>query len=283
MNNTQKKQDGYVYVLTSPKSEFIKIGGTDFPPLKRIREINTSSPYKELGPWTLSDFRQVIDWRKVETHLHYTFRSTQVTEVIGANELFRTASQLVAVKLNELDPVLIVKKPKIDRMFQDEEFATFIKRVFEFTGLLNWLDIQGAWVFVLFPSTSGGRYFTINIGTHEVAYSTLPMAHNGLPRHVIVMDRLIYDFPDVHKWLKNREGLFYEDVYKTALSRAVCVRFSATFEDALRFFQLDGVRRALIAYWHEALIGLKERGSGSMFSKHHNWNAIAEIKNRMSE
>jgi hypothetical protein len=45
--------------------------------------------------------------------------------------------------------------------------------------------------------------------------------------------------------------------------------------------RLDGVRRALIAYWNEALIGLKERRSQSIFAKHHNWNAIAEIHNRI--
>jgi hypothetical protein len=45
----------------------------------------------------------------------------------------------------------------------------------------------------------------------------------------------------------------------------------------------NGLRWALIAYWHEALIGLKERGSGSIFSKYNNWNAITKIKKRMSE
>jgi hypothetical protein len=33
MKNTQ----GYVYILTSPNTNFIKIGGTDYPPIKRIK------------------------------------------------------------------------------------------------------------------------------------------------------------------------------------------------------------------------------------------------------
>lgn len=43
------RQAGHVYILTSPKTEFVKIGGTYFPPLKRIREINAASTYRELG------------------------------------------------------------------------------------------------------------------------------------------------------------------------------------------------------------------------------------------
>lgn len=272
---------GHVYVLVSPKSEFVKIGGTDFPPLKRIREINATSPYREHGPWSLSDFRQVSDWRKVESSLHYAFRSSLVAEIVGAKELFRIAPALVAAKLNEIDSALIVKKPKIDRMFQDSDFANFIMRIFAFTGLLNWLDIQGAWIFVLFPSTSGGRYFTINIDRHEVAFSTLPSAYNGKPWHMLVVDRLIYDFPIVLRWIKDHDGKFDDDRYASGMPRSVSLRFSASFEETSKFLQLDGVRRALIAYWAEALIGLKERGSSSMFARHHNWNAIAEIRSRM--
>jgi hypothetical protein len=30
---------GYIYILTSPKIDCVKIGGTDYPPLKRINEL----------------------------------------------------------------------------------------------------------------------------------------------------------------------------------------------------------------------------------------------------
>ena len=49
----------------------------------------------------------------------------------------------------------------------------------------------------------------------------------------------------------------------------------------MTFLKLDGVRRALFAYWAEALIGLKERGSSSMFARYHNWNAVAEIHGQL--
>ena len=75
MDEGKGSNAGYVYVLTSSQTNLIKIGGTDYPPLKRIREINSTQPYKNLGPWTLADFRQVTDWRATEYALHYTFRS----------------------------------------------------------------------------------------------------------------------------------------------------------------------------------------------------------------
>jgi hypothetical protein len=273
---------GHVYILVSPNSEFVKIGGTDFPPLKRIREINSGSPYRELGPWTLADFRQFVDWRKVESHLHYAFRSLLVTEVSGQKKLFRVAPHAVSSKLNELNPDLIVKRPAIDRMFQDTEFSMYILRLFSFAGLLNWLYIQGAWTFVLFPSTSGGRYFTINIGRHEVAYSTLPQPARKSLIHAVVMGRLIYDFPEVRSWVRERGGNIADDCYASALPRSVSVSFVGPFEDSVSFLNLEGVRRALIAYWAEALIGLKERGASSLFARYHNWNAVAELRARLA-
>jgi hypothetical protein len=194
--------------------------------------------------------------------------------------LFRAAPQRVSALLAELDPALIVKRPKIDRMFQDDEFAVFILRLFAFTGLLHWIDSQGAWTFALFPATAGGRYYTINIGRHEVAYSSLPRgAQDGV--HAIVLDRLIYDFPDVREWIAARGGGFKDDPYSSALPRSVIVHFSGSFAEAGQFLSLTGVRRALIAYWTEALLGISERGVESVFSRFHNWNAVAEIRHRL--
>lgn len=276
----EKQTTGYVYVLVSPKTDCIKIGGTDYPPLKRIKEINATEPYKSLGPWTLADFRQVTNWRKVESSLHYTFKSKLNKKIDQQKELFRVAYQDVSNKLNQIDPAMLINKPKIDRMFQDEDFSNYLLNLFSFTGLMNWLDIQGAWTFNLFPSTGRGRYFTINIGRHEVAYSTLPWEDN-VSDHMIFMDDLIYDFKDVIRWVKNHEGVMKKDNYKSALPRSTSVNFLGSFDDTNEFLTLDGVRRALIAYWSDSLIRMKERNTQSMFAKSHNWNAVAEIRSRL--
>lgn len=144
-------------MLASPVCKYVKIGGTDYPPLKRIKEINSCEPYKSLGPWSLHDFRQVSDWRKVECALHYALRSKLVKNIKGQKELFAISSVEASSHLERIDESLVVKKPKVDRMFQDREFSYFLARLFRFTAILNWVDYQGAWTFCLFPSTKGDR------------------------------------------------------------------------------------------------------------------------------
>jgi hypothetical protein len=53
--------------------------------------------------------------------------------------------------------------------------------------------------------------------------------------------------------------------------------FAGNFESASEFLNLGGVRRALIAYWSEALLQMKEQERLSLYARHHNWNAIARI------
>jgi hypothetical protein len=273
---------GFVYILVSPNTEYIKIGGTDYPPLKRIKEINTTEPYKSLGPWTLGDFRQVCDWRKVEHNLHYLFRSKKVDKIEEQKELFSTTLYEASLKLNELDPNEVINKPKVDRMFQDEHFCGYLIELFRFTGLMNWLEMQGAWTFVLFPGTSGGRYFTINIGPHEVAFSTLKKKTEE-SIHMIFMDKLILDFDTVAKWVIDHNGCVNKDVYNTALPRSVALFFEGDFETAQEFMRLDGVRRATIAYWTESLMIQKDKNVLSSYARHHNYNAIAELNKKMQQ
>ncbi|MFQ5603707.1 MAG: GIY-YIG nuclease family protein [bacterium] len=274
------KSVGYIYILTSPKTDCIKIGGTDYPPLKRIKEINTTEPYKSLGPWSIADFRQVNDWRKVEHNLHYTFRSNLDTSIGQQKELFHVPIQDASKKLDEIDPEQIVHKPKIDRMFQDENFLNYVINLFVFTGLMNWLNLQGAWTFVLFPSTSGGRYFTINIGSHEVAFSTLGRK-DLKQQNMILVDRLIFDFGQVINWIMRHNGTIEVDHYATALPRSTSIIFEGSFDDVNEFLSLDGVRRALIAYWNEALIKMKEKNTSSVYARYHNWNAVAKLHHRI--
>lgn len=276
-----KHLEGHVYVLSSPVCEYIKIGGTDYAPLKRIREINSSEPYKSLGPWSLHDFRQVSDWRKVESSLHFTFRGKLVRSVAAQKELFAVSPVTASEHLEQIDESLVLRRPKIDRMFQDAVFAEFLARLFRYTAILNWLDLQGAWTFSLFPATAGGRYYTINIGPHEVAFSSVPT--NDKPAvHMLHMDRLVRDFPEVSSWVAKRNGKCEDDNYATGLHRSTSVFFEGDFAAALEFLGLPGVRRAIIAYWTEALIELQESGRVSTFARHHNWNAVAELKRRMS-
>jgi len=46
---------------------------------------------------------------------------------------------------------------------------------------------------------------------------------------------------------------------------------------------LDGVRRALIAYWNEALVRMNESSKMSSYAKYHNWNAVVQIIKRIGD
>jgi hypothetical protein len=280
MTISNSKREGFIYILISPTVEYIKIGGTEYPPLKRIKEINSAEPYKSFGPWTLGDFRQVTDWRKIEYDLHYIFRNKLVESVQGQKELFSISLHEASEKLDEISPLNIIGKPKVDRMFQDDQFYEYLKMLFYLTGLLNWLDIQGAWTFVLFPGTGGGRYFTVNIGSHEVAFSTLKKKSTDM-KHMIFMDKLVLDFSAVSVWTRCHNGIITEKTYDRALPRSVSVCFEGGFDIAQEFIKLDGIRRAIIAYWTESLITLKENNKLSSYARYHSYNAVAELRKRI--
>ncbi len=269
--------DGYVYVLVSANSEYVKIGKTEKHPFLRLKEINLSNNYADSGPWDVSDFRQVQDCQAVETNLHRHFQDRRARIDTGADELFAVAPVEARRALETIDPDLLTKRETVDRLTGDREFSLYISKLFTFSGLPAWLNIQGAWTFALYPSTGGGRFFTLNIGNHEVAFSALPHAHNAHPVHMLVVDRLINDFQQTRQWFEDHGGGMEPAHYASALPRATSLHFVCDFAEAEKVLGLDGVRRALIAYWTEALIGLRERGSLSVFARFHNYNAVARI------
>jgi len=42
---------GYVYILVSSQTDCIKIGGSDYPPPKRVREINAMEIHELVVKW----------------------------------------------------------------------------------------------------------------------------------------------------------------------------------------------------------------------------------------
>jgi hypothetical protein len=129
-------------------------------------------------------------------------------------------------------------------------------------GLYGNLDIQVAWTLSVLPQTNGGRWFTLNIGPHEVAFSTRTPV-DGKFSHYLVLDRLILEYPETILWLGKNGGDIEQANYKAA-ERAVLVNFDDDFAKAERFFDRPGVRRALVAYWADALADLRERNVKSV-------------------
>jgi hypothetical protein len=274
---------GFVYILTSPNSSYIKIGGTDFVPAKRIREINASEPYRSLGPWSVHDFRQVEDWRSIEHQLHYAFRDRKATDIKNQRELFSVSPYDASASLENIKPNDLVGKPKVDRLFNNEDFANYMKKLFVYSGLLNWLDIQGFWTLCLFPSTAGGRYFTLNVGSHEVAFSPIER-YDDEQFHMLYMDSMVTDFWETNEWVDwfDKHEVEYDfETYKSSSEHSVSLYFAGNFIDASGLLDLPGVRRAVIAYWTERLVIASNKGSSSIFERFHNYNAVAELKRRI--
>lgn len=267
---------GFVYILISPNSNFVKIGGTEHPISKRLSEINGTAPYNRHGPWELSDFLHVTDWHLVEGRLHKHFKKKNVQTISGARELFDVPPHEARRQLRLTDGKLRIGHEKTLRLFQSRDLLLFLFKLFQLSGLFGNLDIQGAWTLSILTKTVGGRWFTINIGPHEVAFSAYER-RGGKPVHYLILDRLILDYPETIIWVGKRGGQVEEARYRSARERSLSVSFEADFANAEKLLALPGVRRALVAYWSEALADLRERAAKSTYARFHSYDAVAEL------
>jgi len=266
---------GFVYILVSPNSSYVKIGGTERPISERLRDINGTLPYAEHGPWDLSDFLYVTDWRLVEGEMHRHFQASAVRDVAGTRELFSIAPHEARIRLAMTNPTLRIDHERTQQIFSNRDVKLYLFRLFELSGLFGNVDIQGSWTLTLLPKTNGGRWFTLNIGSHEVAFSTKASTEDQV-QHYIVLDRLILEYPDTIIWIGKHGGAVAVAEY-VAAERAVLINFMGGFSSAERFFSLPGVRRALIAYWAEALADLRERKAKSVYARFHSYDSVSTL------
>lgn len=272
---------GYIYVLTSPNCSSVKIGRTEKIPPLRLREINTDKVYSPWGPWSIVDVVQVTDSVAVETRIHRSIRAQRNGEIQGQNELFDVSVSEARHLLRNLPkPSEISGYPKLERCFYDKGLAGYLDVLYASVGLSNFLNDQGAWTLSLFTSTGRGRYFTVNIGPHEVAFASRPRRGEVNHWNFLMVDRLIADFPEVAKWLRQRHGEISDARYVSSRDRATTITYWGNFHDALELIGLPGVRRSLIAYWTEGLLEMRETGRGSSYKNSHQWNAVAELQRR---
>ena len=148
--------------------------------------------------------------------------------------------------------------------------------LFQLSGLFGNLDIQGAWTLSVLPTTMGGRWFTLNIGSHEVAFSGRKPTDKKF-WHCLVVDRLILEYPDTIIWIGKHSGEVKEAPHATVRERAVLISFLEDFANAEKVLRLPGMRRALIAYWSESLADLRERGAKSSFARYHSYDAVSQL------
>jgi hypothetical protein len=266
---------GFVYILVSPNSSYIKIGGTTHPIAKRLKEINGTVPYADHGPWQLSDFLHVTDWQRVEGGLHRYFQERQVRDAGGASELFSVPPHEARTQMRSVGDMLRVDRDTTLRVFKDRDLALYLYRLFNLSGLFGALDIQGAWTLRLLTRTSGGTWFTLNIGSHAVAFS-MRNKQKEPPTHYLSVDRLIRDYAETVRWIRKHDGGIEHSPYHKP-KHAVQIDFDAGFADAEKVFNLPGIRRSLVAYWSDALADLRERSAKSSYARYHSYDAVAEL------
>src|SRR5258708_35881062 len=107
---------GFVYILASPNSDYIKIGRTEQPIRERLRGINGNEAYAPHGPWELSDFVYVTDCTHVERAAHRHFRDRHVF-VEGTNERFSVSPHEASQELRLISAPLQVYATRSNRSF----------------------------------------------------------------------------------------------------------------------------------------------------------------------
>jgi hypothetical protein len=272
---------GFIYVLSSPNCASLKIGRTDRLPPHRLKEINANPTYRQYGPWSIVQVAQVTDTVAVETRIHRSLRSLADTSIAGQKELFGVSVSEACRLIRETPtPDELMSYPKLERCFFDENLARYLDALYGLSGMSNFIDDQGAWTLSLFTSTAGGRYFTLNIGPHEVAFSSKPRRGEDAHWNFLLVDKLVLDFPEVRKWVRNHGGDIVNVAYVSQRDRATGIELWGDFSDALELLKLRGVRRALIAYWVEGILEMRESGRESSYKRSHEWNAVAELQRR---
>lgn len=206
--------------------------------------------------------------------MHRSLRDFRVTNVPGTRELFDIPPIKATLVLEACPENHFVDFDRLIRLKHDLELQSFLKTLFRISGLDLLLDAQGIWTFSLYPRTSGGRIFTINIAQHEVAYAYKKDAMEKT-RFSIAVDPLFFGFSIrsfLPEWL-NESG------YVSATDRLAFHRFSASFSEAEELIQQSKLRRAIVSYWLDHLIHHRENGGASLHAKHHNSNAVRDIIN----
>ena len=274
---------GWIYALHSDNTPFVKIGLTTTSPAKRIKEINTDKNYGPLGPWSQLDVRQVKDVRTIETTLHRRLAPYLVKSVEGTRELFEISTTDARNALITIPDADLNRATPVNKLNLEPDFISYLLALFRNSGLENFRDLQESWTFSLFPSTGGGRYFTLNIDRHEVAFTQKKPTTDGKLLHALTVDEMAANDPQIRDWIHKHGGGFYETSYPSNWGRSVTIEFAATFDDSLTLFEITSFRRALIAYWYEALLRMQERQTRSLHARFHNYDATSEIFRHLKE
>lgn len=192
-----------------------------------------------------------------ELTLHRRFRAARVAHGTAA-DLFDVPVAGAVAALLDVAEADLVRGDLIGRLPLERDRVVYLHALFRATGLTQFLDLQEAWTLSLYPSTAGGRHFTISIDRHEVAFAA-PIRGEDASAFMVYLDRRVIEGRTVSRWFKTRNGHLRTGHYASARKGGCAAEWIGTMADALDFFALPMIRRALVAYWYDALLSLRDR------------------------
>jgi hypothetical protein len=227
--------------------------------------------------------QQVKDTKTIEAALHRRLADKRSNTIAATRELFSISPAEARKELDSIPDADLAAPTPVNELAIQPDFISYLTALFQYSGLRNFRHLQEAWTFSLFPSTSGGRHFTLNIDRHEVAYSQQIPEDKEYTFHALVVDQMVTKDKALKKWLKSVGGWIERTPYSSnwGNSRRVC--FVAEFDVALGLFEISSFRRALIAYWFEALLRMEQRETRSLFARFHNYDATSAIFKHLDE
>ena len=275
-------KEGWVYVLGSETHPAHKIGLTTTSPAQRIKEINRDSIYGPYGPWYELDVRKVRNVNAVETSLHRLLNKKRSLRVPRAREVFEITRDEARAALFSIPEAEFTDSVPIQKLLIEPDFLDFLMALFRCSGLENFRDTQESWTFSLYPSTGGGRDFTLNIDRHEVAYAA-STDDPKLQVFSIVVDSSIAASREFRRSVKHLCTDISNAPYQSNWGNAAVVGLVAPFDEAARLLVSSVFRRALVAYWYDALLRMRDQDTRSLHAKRHNYGAVSEVFRHMEE
>lgn len=274
---------GWIYALRSDSTPLVKIGLTTTSPFQRVREINASNNYGPLGPWQHFHLKHVKDTRTIETTIHRRLSSCRSGQIEKTRELFAISPNEARDVLDDIPDADLAQPTPVNKLKLQPDFVSYLTSLFQYSGLQNFRHLEESWTFSLFPSTAGGRYFTLNIDRHEVAFSQPIKGEETAVFHAIIVDHMIAKDKVLKTWLKSVDGWTARTPHATNWGNSRVICFACSFDECLGLFQIPSFRRALIAYWYDALLRMEMRQTRSLFARFHNYDATSEIFRHIDE
>ena len=93
----------------------------------------------------------------------------------------------------------------------------------------------------------------------------------------MVADELAGRYGGTRAWLRARGGRTHEPSYASAKEGAIVLSWTGPLDDAVGVLDQPGMRRALVAYWYDMLLPMRDQGRRSLHARRHDHNVVSQL------